>query len=69
MTHTLHRRTDINHDAEDFAILCMAAQKYNDKGAGEKLRKIFKMVSDLNPDNLADDNWEAVIQDTPMKKS
>ena len=56
MTHTLHRRTDINHDAEDFAILCMAAQKYNDKGAGEKLRKIFKMVSDVNPDNLADDN-------------
>jgi len=56
MTHTLHRRTDINRDGEDFTILCMAAQKYNDKGAGEKLKKIFKMVSDSNPDNLADDN-------------
>jgi hypothetical protein len=56
MTHTLHRRTGFNGDSEDFVILCMAAQKYNDKGAGEKLKKIFKMVSDSNPDNLADDN-------------
>jgi hypothetical protein len=56
MTHTLHRRTDINHEGEDFAILCMAAQKYNDKGAGEKLKKIFEMVAEVSPDNLADDN-------------
>lgn len=58
MTHTLHRRTDmINVNVEDFAMLSMAAQKYNDKGAGEKLKKIFKMVSDSNPDNLGDDTF------------
>lgn len=56
MTHTLHRRTDVDADGEDFVILCMAAQKYNDKGAGEKLKKIFSLVADTNPDNLADDN-------------
>jgi hypothetical protein len=34
----------------------MATQKFNDKGAGEKLKKIFRLVADTNPDNLADDN-------------
>lgn len=56
MTHTLHRRTDIDADGEDFTILCMAAQKCNDKGAGEKLKEIFKLVASSSPDNLADDN-------------
>jgi len=56
MTHTLHRRTDIDGEKEDFVILCMAAQKFNDQGACEKLKKIFRLVADTNPDNLADDN-------------
>jgi len=55
MTHTLHRWTDLVTDSEDFAMLSMAAQKFNDKGAGEKLKKIFKMVADSNPDNIGDD--------------
>ena len=56
MTHTLHR---IETDAiaeKDFVILCMASQKFNDQGAGEKLKKIFNLLLDLNPDNIADDN-------------
>lgn len=56
MTHTLHRRTVIEGFGEDFAILCMAAQKYNDSGAGEKLKKIYQLVASTVPDNLADDN-------------
>lgn len=56
MTHTLHRIVDIEGEGEDFAILCMGAQKYNDKGAGEKLKKIFRLVAASDPDNLADDN-------------
>lgn len=56
MTHTLHRRTSESGEADDFVMLCMAAQKFNDKGAGEKLKKIFKIVAASNPDNLADDN-------------
>ena len=41
---------------QDFTLLCMAAQGYNDKGAGEKLKKIYNQVASANPDNLADDN-------------
>jgi len=56
MTHTLHRKSYIQVEGEDFAILCMATQGYNDKGAGEKLKKIYQLVAAANPDNLADDN-------------
>src|SRR4030042_6572703 len=56
MTHTLHRITEIDGENDDFVILCMATQKFNDKGASEKMKKIFRLVADTNPDNLADDN-------------
>ena len=56
MTHTLHRIESDAIPERDFAILCMASQKFNDQGAGEKLKKIFNLLLDLNPDNIADDN-------------
>jgi hypothetical protein len=56
MTHTLHRRSEVIFEGEDFTILCMAAQGYNDKGAAEKLKEIYKLVASSSPDNLADDN-------------
>jgi len=56
MTHTLHRKSEVEIKGEDFTILCMASQGYNEKGAGEKLKKIYKLVESANPDNLADDN-------------
>lgn len=56
MTHTLHRRPEYKIEGEDFTILCMAAQGYNDHGAGEKLKEIYKLVASTSPDNLADDN-------------
>jgi len=56
MTHTLHRRPEHKVEGEDFTILCMAAQGYNDHGAGEKLEEIYKLVASTSPDNLADDN-------------
>ena len=56
MTHTLHRRPEQKVKGEDFTILCMAAQGYNDHGAGEKLKEIYKLVASTSPDNLADDN-------------
>ena len=56
MTHTLHRRIEDYVDDKDFVILSMACQKYNDQGAGEKLKKIYTAVSEAEPDNLADDN-------------
>lgn len=56
MTHTLHRKSEIPVEAEDFTILCMATQGFNDKGAGKKLKKMYQLVTETNPDNLADDN-------------
>lgn len=56
MTHTNHRKSEIPVDGEDFVILCMATQGFNDKDAGEKLKKIYQLVAETNPDNLADDN-------------
>jgi hypothetical protein len=46
---------------EDFVILCMAAQKFNDKGAGEKLKEIFRVLLELKPDNIADDNLGGIF--------
>ena len=60
MTHTLHRK---ENDAigKDFVILSMASQKFNDKGAAEKLKKVFKLLLDLKPDNIADDNLGGIF--------
>lgn len=56
MTHTLHRSRDIEGLGEEFAILVMATQRFNDQGAADKLRQVYHLVAESNPDNLADDN-------------
>ena len=61
MTHTLHRRESDVIPEKDFVILSMAAQKFNDQGAGEKQREIFQMLLDLMPDNIADDNLGGIF--------
>lgn len=61
MTHSLHRKPHPQLKGEDFVILCMAAQKFNDRGSGEKLKKIFQMLHELDPDNIADDNLGGIF--------
>jgi hypothetical protein len=56
MTHTLHRSRDIDGLGEDFAILVMATQGFNDRGAADKLRQVYRLAAESEPDNLADDN-------------
>lgn len=56
MTHTLHRRSEAIYEGKEFTILCMAAQGFNDKGAAEKLKAVYRLVASTHPDNLADDN-------------
>jgi hypothetical protein len=34
----------------------MATQGFNDKGAADKLRQVYRLVAESEPDNLADDN-------------
>jgi len=55
MTHTLHRRTEALKDAEDFVSMVLATHGINDKGASKKLRQIFELISDANPDNISND--------------
>jgi len=61
MTHSLHRKENGTIPGRDFVILCMASQKFNDQGAAEKLKKIFNLLLDLNPDNIADDNLGGIF--------
>lgn len=53
MTHTLHRRTETF--GEDFILMVLAAHGINMEGASKKLRQIFRLISDMNPDNIAND--------------
>jgi hypothetical protein len=39
----------------------MAAQKFNDLGSGAKLKQFFKMLLELEPDNIADDNLGGIF--------
>lgn len=47
MTHTLHRR----ENDQDYVILSMVEQGLNSENATEKLRKIFDIITDLDPVN------------------
>ena len=51
MTHTLHRRGDRDDLLQDYPMLAHVAMGYNDKGAGDRLRKIADIMlkyTDLN---------------------
>lgn len=55
MTHTLHRFSQHEERSEEFVLLSMAAQEFNDKGAAEKLLKVLDIVISEDPSNVADD--------------
>jgi len=56
MTHTLHRTGEMKSLEKDYVILSMAAQKFNDRGAREKLAQTLRILAKYDPVNLADDN-------------
>jgi len=55
MTHTLHRQIDSGPDNE-FILLSMAAQGFNDVGAAAKLKEVLSIVIKCGLVNFADDN-------------
>ncbi|MFA7573033.1 MAG: hypothetical protein WCY24_04890, partial [Lutispora sp.] len=55
MTHTLHRFRQDGDKTEEFVLLSMAAQGFNDKNAAEKLLKVLDIVISENPSNFGDD--------------
>lgn len=55
MTHTLHRFRQPGDQTEEFVLLSMAAQGFNDKNAAHKLLKVLDIVVSVDPSNVADD--------------
>jgi hypothetical protein len=45
MTHTLHRRGDTESLQGDYILLAMTARGINREGSGEKMRKIWEVIS------------------------
>jgi hypothetical protein len=45
MTHTLHRRGDVNSLKEDYVVVIMASKGINVEGSQEKFRKLWEICS------------------------
>lgn len=54
MTHTLHRKGDLESLREDFVILTMSAKTVNDKGSAQKMRQFFEILEKYEPVNYGD---------------
>ena len=54
MTHTLHRKGDIENLREDFVILTMSAKTVNAKGSAWKMRRFFEILEKYKPVNYGD---------------
>jgi hypothetical protein len=50
MTHTLHRRGDLESLAEDFVLLMMPAKGVNLDGSQEKMRQVWELLSRYEKD-------------------
>ncbi len=54
MTHTLHRQGSKESLDKDFIFLCMAAKRFNENGADEKMREFLRIMMRHNPVNAGD---------------
>lgn len=62
MTHTLHRQQpSFSTRCKDYAVINIAAQGINAKGAKEKLKKIFKILLNSNPVNASNDSIGGIL--------
>ncbi len=73
MTHTLHRRGDLESLQEDFVVLIMPAQGINVEGADEKLRRLWDIFSRYDVVNWGDatngNKYNLSLEDLKNKKS
>ncbi len=71
MTHTLHRCGKIDTLNDDLVFLSMSAKGFaNEKGSGEKMKKILDIAQKHNPVNIGDmktGNILAITMDEIMK--
>lgn len=54
MTHSLHRKGKTEELHQDFVVLSMAAQGFNNVNSAEKLRKIFNIIVKYEPVNYGE---------------
>jgi hypothetical protein len=54
MTHTLHRRGDLESLNCDYIVFTMSAKKFNEEGSAEKMRRFLKILLDHRPVNFGD---------------
>jgi hypothetical protein len=52
VTHTLHRQGEIGSLEKDYVVMVMAAQKFNDSGSSEKMKKVIEILAKYGPVNL-----------------
>ncbi len=73
MTHTLHRRGDIESLREDFVVLVMPAQGINVEGSEEKLKKLWDIFSRYDVVNWGDatngNKYNFSLEELKNKKS
>ena len=53
MTHTLHRRGAIESLEKDYSIMVMAAQRFNEKGAKQKIKDALNIMIKYQPVNIS----------------
>ena len=54
MTHTLHRKGELDDLKEDFIVFAMSAKTINSKGSREKLRRFFEILEKYKYVNRGD---------------
>ncbi len=54
VTHTLHRRGNVESLSDDYVILVMSAKGINDKGSAEKLKRALEIAARHNAVNFGD---------------
>ena len=73
MTHTLHRRGDVQSLHEDYVVLVMAAQGVNVQGSEPKFQKLWDICSRYNIVNFGDamngNKYTFSLEELKKKKS
>jgi len=54
MTHTLHRRGDLESLSGDYIVFTMSAKGLNEEGSADRMRKFLKILIDHHPVNFGD---------------
>jgi hypothetical protein len=54
MTHTLHRKGELEDLQEDFIVFAMSAKTVNAKGSAHKMRRFFEILERYGPVNYGD---------------